>query len=378
MVQKPKNSPERSGSSAAWPQNPLFWPQATTQLAINACFWWLDHGFDAREAHEKPALTWTTANNVALELPSMRLRNFSRGLGFPALICAPYALHGALIADFAPGHSIVEALQRGGLDRLYLTDWRSASPEMRFLSIDNYLAELNVAVDEIGPPVDLVGLCQGGWLSLVYAARFPQKVRRLVLVGTPVDLSVESGLSRMVADAPQGVFQTLIDSDGGIVSGEHILRFWSKAPEIEVVLQRSLSPEVTGATELRDRFSRWYADTLDLPGAFYLEVVNRIFRENRLAEGSFVALGREIHLERLKVPVFLLAGADDEVVPAEQAMATASLLGGSGAVIESATASSDHLGLFVGRRTLAVFWPRIASWLQSGGAGLRAREVASA
>ena len=69
----------------------------------------------------------------------------SFGLLWPVLVFAPYALHGALIADLAPGHSIIEALQREGLDRIYVTDWRSASSEMRFLSIDHYLADLNVA-----------------------------------------------------------------------------------------------------------------------------------------------------------------------------------------------------------------------------------------
>jgi len=34
---------------------------------------------------------------------------------------------------------------------------------------DDYLAGLNVLVDHLGGLVDLVGLCQGGWLSLVYA-----------------------------------------------------------------------------------------------------------------------------------------------------------------------------------------------------------------
>src|SRR5262249_58186098 len=106
-----------------------------------------------------------------------------------------YALHRALVADCAPGHSIVATLRSSGLERLYVADWRSAAPDMRFLSIDSYLAELNVAIDQIGPPVDLVGLCQGGWLSLLYAARFPEKVRRLVLVGAPVDLSTVSQLS---------------------------------------------------------------------------------------------------------------------------------------------------------------------------------------
>ena len=52
-----------------------------------------------------------------------------------------------------------------------MTDWRSASADMRFLGIDEYLADLNVLVDRVGGLVDLIGLCQGGWLSLVYAGQ---------------------------------------------------------------------------------------------------------------------------------------------------------------------------------------------------------------
>ncbi len=322
-------------------------------------------------------MSWTTPNEVALELSCLRLRDFSvRNAGQPALICAPFSLHDALITDLAPGHSIVEALRRGGLDRLYVTDWRSASPDMRLLSIDHYLADLNVAIDEIGPPVDLIGLCQGGWLSLVYAARFPDKVRRLVLIGSPADVSVASDLSRIVAAAPQSAFEGLVRSGGGLVRGDHMLRFWSALPDIETVLQRKLSRGVATDRELHDRFVCWYGKTLDLPGTFYLEVVNWIFRENRLAKGTFVALGREVHLARLKIPVFLLAGENDEVVPAAQALATVPLLGTPPALLETATVASIHLGLFAGARTLAVSWSRIAAWLQGGEHGLR--EIVSA
>jgi poly(3-hydroxyalkanoate) synthetase len=366
------------GPGADWLHDPMLWPYTATKLAMDACRWWIE-SFGPAEPFEGTALPWTTPNKVALELPTLRLRDFSRRrTGSPALICAPYALHGALIADLAPGHSIVEALRRGGLDRLYVTDWRSASSEMRFLCIDHYLADLNVAIDEIGAPVDLIGLCQGGWLSLVYAARFPEKVRRLVLVGTPIDVSVESELSRTVAGASQAAFEALVNSGGGIVRGDHMLRFWSASPDIEVVLQRDLSRKAEPDKELLERFARWYAVTLDLPGTFYLQTVHWIFRENRLARGCFVALGREIHLEQLRTPVFLLAGADDEIVPVEQATATASLLGTAPAAIESAIIPSTHLGLFIGRRTLATAWPRVAGWLKRDEPGQRSRDAASA
>ncbi len=346
---------------------------------MDACFWWLDQGSGPANPR-KSSLTWTTPNAVALELSTMQLRDFSRSAsaGCPVLICAPYALHRAQIADFAGGHSVIESLQRGGIDRIHLTDWRSASPEMRYLSIDNYLSDLNVAIDEIGPPVDLIGLCQGGWLSLIYAARFPEKIRRLVLVGAPVDLSIKSALSQLVRSAPQTVFDQLVARGGGNVSGEEMLSLWTRSPspeDIERALQRPLLAEASRGQELLDRFRRWNEETLDLPGVYYLQIVNWIFRENRIAAGQFVALGHNIQLQQVKTPVFLLVGENDEIVPAEQGVATARLLATPAPFMEIAIEPSDHLGLFMGAQTHANSWSRIAGWLQSDLAGFRARTI---
>lgn len=356
------------------PDDPLLWPFAAARLAMDACLWWLER--DPPEQGDS-WLPWTTPNAVTLELATMRLRDCSRTRsGQPALVCAPYALHRALIADFAPDHSVVQSLQGGGIDRVYLTDWRSAAPDMRYLSIDSYLSDLNVAIDEIGAPVDLIGLCQGGWLSLLYAARFPAKVRRLVLAGAPVDLSIESHLSQLVRNAPEAVYDQLVARGGGNVSGEEMLRFWSKAPsreDIAAALQKDLGDEEGAA--LLARFDRWNAETLNLPGRYYLEIVNWIFRENRIAAGRFNALGGAIDLKSVKAPLFLLAGLDDDVVPASQALATAGLVGTPPAFVAAASEPSDHLGLFMGARTNAYAWPRIAEWLRDDLSGILARSA---
>jgi poly(3-hydroxyalkanoate) synthetase len=65
------------------------------------------------------------------------------------------------------------------------------------------------------------------------------------------------------------------------------------------------------------------------------------------------------------VPVFLLAGADDIVVPRDQAFATARLLGTRPAWLEQACEPCGHLGLFMGRKVLRHSWRRIARWLQA-------------
>jgi poly(3-hydroxyalkanoate) synthetase len=310
---------------------------------------------------------WTTANTIALELASMRLRNFSTSADGPAtLICAPYSLHGATIADFAPGHSVVERLCQSRLSRVFVTEWRSATPQTRYFTIDNYLADLNVAVDELGPPIDLVGLCQGGWLALVYAARFPKKVRRLVLVGAPIDIAAaESQLSRLVGDVPLRMFHEFVRLGEGIVHGERMLGMWgSKGPdEAEASLQTPGDMDPVRRGELSERFRQWYAETLDLPGSFYLQVVKWLFKQNRIAEGRFVALGQCIDLSRLRAPVFLLAGSEDEVVSRDQLFAVARLVGTPPEHLVKMVEPCGHLSLFLGAEVLDGAWRKIARWL---------------
>jgi poly(3-hydroxyalkanoate) synthetase len=371
VAQQKARRGEAGGTHEVHTEDLLFWPFAGARLALDN---WLDTWLSLIGEYREPlaqgeeALSWTTPHTIALELTTLRLRDFStEAAGQPVLICAPYALHGAVITDFAREHSIVQSLQQAGVGRLFVTDWRSATPEMRYLSIDSYLSDLNVAIDTIGPPVDLIGLCQGGWLSLLLAARFPEKVRRLVLVGAPVDVSHRSPLSQMVANLPPLAFEALVDPVTGLVSGKHLQPAWpgSLASLAEESLQRSLADGAAGADELRQRFVRWDSDTLDLPGAYYVEVADWIFRENRIAEGRFVALGRMIDLSRLTLPLFLLAGTEDRVAPQEQALATAQLIGAPAAEVKIAVERSSHLGLLMGRETLAKSWRGIANWLLS-------------
>ena len=183
---------------------------------------------------------WTTPNRIALELPSMRLREFSAdGDGIATLVCAPLALHDATLTDFAPGHSLVAALRMAGLRNVFVTDWRSASPEMRFFSIDSYLADLNVVVDELGGCANLVGVCQGGWMALVYAARYPSKIHGLVLAGAPVDINAgDSELSRVAHSVPTSVFKHLVELGDGRIRGSHLLQLWKHPRDANFPMQR--------------------------------------------------------------------------------------------------------------------------------------------
>ena len=368
-------SPRRQTDTARAPHAPnlMLWPLIAAATASDAAASWfgglaraaIDEGGD----RQKPEPCWTTPHTVALELATARLRDFStRRDGVPTLICAPFALHGAVVADFAPGHSLVETLRRAGLHRIYLAEWRSAGADMRYLAIDNYLADLNVMVDEIGEPVDLVGLCQGGWMALVYAARFPAKVRRLVLAGAPVDVSAaHSMLADCTEKIPLSTFAEMVRLGDGRVVGSRVLELWGPALAAEEsvrVLQCAADIDDGEARELERRFADWYGWTLDLPGTYYLQVVAWLFKENRIAQGTFPALGRTADLAAVDIPIFLIAARDDTLVSVPQLLATASLVSTPPHAIETIVEPCGHLSLFVGRETLRRAWGKAARWLR--------------
>ncbi len=323
-----------------WP----FWPNLFASL-------------DTSPAARPP---FATLDSVLLDLPTMELR--ARACdggrkGVPILIVAPLALHDAAIADFAPGFSLAAVLDAAG--PVAITRWRSATPDMRLLTIDSYLMELNVAVDELGGCAALVGLCQGGWLAAVYAARFPRKVAALTLAGAPIDLeAAPSQIVEHVAATPSLLLQSYLSAFGGLAPGEHRRMVWSRA-SLDATAREALQREPTGAQQTA--FDRWNAYTMALPGPFFSEATEWLFRENRLARGRFCALGRMCDLSAIEAPISLLMATDDIIIPPLQTLAIKDLC--PRAKVSARLAEGVHLSLFMGADMLAGAWSEIAAEL---------------
>jgi polyhydroxyalkanoate depolymerase len=318
-------------------------------------------------AERRPRLA--TANRARLDLRTMVLRDYGEpGSGIPTLVDAPYAGHTAVIADYHRGQSLVETLLANGIAHVSLTDWKSASGDMRDLEVDNYLAELVVAIDDLGGRVNLVGLCQGGWMAAMVAARFPEKVNSLVLAGAPIDTDAGDGpIKRMAHASPMSFYEELVTLGGGLMRGKFMLQGWKNMhPEQHYILQHiDLYEHIDDPAYLtkEETFERWYENPLDLPGRWYLQVIREIFKENRLAKGRFVALGRTLDLRRITCPAYLLAGAGDDITTPEQVLNAARYLGTAKERLRQETVPGGHIGLFMGAHTLREHWPGIARWI---------------
>ena len=312
-----------------------------------------------------------TPSQIRLDLRTMKLRDYGNpGDGIPTLVDAPHAGHTAMIADYHKGQSLIETLLANGIAHVALTDWKPATEDMKDLEIDNYLAEVVVAIDDLGGRVNLVGLCQGGWISAMIAARFPTKVNALVLAGAPIDTDAGDGpIKRMVHESPMSFYEELVALGGGLMRGKFMLQGWKNMhPEQHYIqdhvdLYEHIDDPAYVAKE--EAFARWYENPIDLPGRWYLQAIKQLFKENRLAKGEFVGLGRKLDLRDITCPVYLLAGAADDITTPEQVLDAAKYIGTAKDRITQKTVPGGHIGLFMGAKTLKEQWPEIAAWIAS-------------
>ncbi|WP_075256054.1 alpha/beta fold hydrolase [Herbaspirillum camelliae] len=355
---------------------PLFWPMAFAAQAFKQGQEMMDKQLrfleEEAKLHAVHHPRMATRHRERLRLRTLTLREYGSAdtaqATPPTLVVAPYAGHTSVIADYDQGQSLVETLLGHGVEHVLLIDWHSASADMKDLEIDNYLADLCVVIDELGGRVRLVGLCQGGWISAMIAARFPAKVARLVLAGSPIDAGAGEGpLKQMVQRLPMHFYEDLVRSGGGLMRGSFMLQGWKNMHPDEHYFNEHLEllQHIDDPVYLakRETFAAWYETTVDLPGRWYLQAIGHIFKDNLLARGKYVALGQQLDLRQITCPLYLLAGERDDITTPEQVLNAAGLVGTPAAQITQKIVPGGHIGLFMGSRTLAEVWPQIAAWL---------------
>ena len=105
------------------------------------------------------------------------------------------------------------------------------------------------------------------------------------------------------------------------------------------------------------KFRRWYEYTQNLPGAFYLQVVKNLFKENRLVKGNITVLDQNVDLKKITQPLFLIAGDKDDITPQEQLFNIEQCV--SSKRVTKLTVPAGHIGLFMGKKIVQEYWPRI-------------------
>jgi len=325
---------------------------------------WLDVATERRQ----PA--WASRNEIVFEAPVARLRDFStvrRSRLLPTLVLPPQAGHDSCIVDYSPQQSQMRTILAAGLKRAYALDWIGATATTKDASIADYLDAIERAIDHIGDRVNLIGDCQGGWLATIFAALHPERVNTLTIAGAPIDFHagepvIHAALRSLAPGGDLAFYRRLVAAGGGVLSGEHMLAgFIAIQPDNEIARQMQLLANLDDPVHVgRYReFEDWFKHTQAIPGAFYLWIVEHLFRDNQLIAGELEIGGQLVELGRIKCPLNLLAGATDHITPPDQVFAFADYAGTPPDQIVRDTTPGGHLGLFMGHDALSSHWPAL-------------------
>jgi poly(3-hydroxybutyrate) depolymerase len=327
-----------------------------------------DFGRFWRETTSRRPPRWASPSRVVLQSDLARLRDCSKGDDdvVPTLVFPPQAGHDSCIVDFSAEQSQVKTIRAAGLTKLFTLDWKGATQATKDASIEDYLGFAERAVEHIGAPVNLVGDCQGGWLAAIYAALHPEQVNTLTIAGAPIDFHGGEGVIhdwvRYCSPLDLSFYEGVVAFGDGVMKGEFMLNgFVIIKPENEVAKQFQLINELRDEDRLaRHRvFEDWFKHTQDIPGAFYLWIVEHLFRDNELVAGTLDVGGRRVDLANIACPLFLLGGATDHITPPAQVFALEHHASTPSADVVKRVTSGGHLGLFMGSEALREHWPPI-------------------
>ena len=296
--------------------------------------------------------------------------------GRPVLIL--YALVGRYtVIDLEADRSLVRRLLATGHD-VYAVDWGLPTRADRFTGIDDYVNDyLDSYVREICrrhriDAIDLLGICQGGVLSLCYAALHSERIRNLITAVTPVDFHadqqderVDRGFMNVWTRSMSGAdIDRLVDVLGN-VPGEFTGNLFSLMTPGRSLTKYNLDLMEAAADDAKLmnflRMEKWLGDRPDQPGQFARQWLKELYQENRLVRGDFVLDGAPVDLGRIRMPVLNILTDTDHIIPPPMSRALKQHVGSRD--YTELVVKGGHIGIFIGPRSHQELASKITEWL---------------
>lgn len=269
--------------------------------------------------------------------------------------------------DLQPDRSYIKNIMDLGLD-VYLIDWGYPSRADRYLSIDDYVnGYINNCVDVIRKKhktdkINIISICQGGTLSLIYSALHPSKIKNLVTQVTPVNFDTKDGLLfRWSKDID---YDKLVEGYNGLIPGEFLNEgFAMLKPMMKFQKQQSMVGSLDDKEKLLMflRMEKWIADSPDQAGECFRQFMKDLYQENKLIKGELMVGGKKVNLKNIKASVLNIYATEDHLVPPAASIPLNENLSCEN---EAISFKGGHIGVFVGSKSQKELAPKVVDFLK--------------
>jgi polyhydroxyalkanoate synthase len=318
-----------------------------------------------------------TRSRIVSTGTAMTLKAYSPARsGGPVVLLVPAPIKQAYIWDLAPRSSAVRRFLLGGVNP-YLMQWEHPSYHEQAMGLDEYadrlvLDALDAAGDDSGrKKVFLAGHSLGGTFAAIFAALHPQRVKGLILLGSPVSFGKDaSAFGPLISVSPPADCMTAML---GNVPGsflDAVCHLASPATfETAPLLDRLESLGDMQALQTHLRVIRWMHDEMPLPGRLFEEVVELLYRRNLFMRGRLMVNDRCADPSSLEVPVLSVVDPDCVVAPPASVLPfhethrntdkrVIRYKGDTGTALR-------HVGMLVGKNAHRFLWPEIVRWVHA-------------
>ncbi|WP_439817344.1 polyhydroxyalkanoate depolymerase [Zavarzinia sp. CC-PAN008] len=331
---------------------------------------------------------------VVWQEPFCRLVRFRRDFGAIALpdraqdprvlIVAPLSGHYATllrgtVAAMLPEHDV------------YITDWadaRTVPVAAGRFGLEDYIDYLMRMIRHLGPGTHTMGVCQPGVPLLAAVALMnqdgdPAAPASMVIMGSPIDTRRSPTVpNRLATERPISWFANNVITTvpmGHPGSGRRVYPGFlqltgfmtmnlDRHMDAHYKLFRNLVKGDGDGVQAHREFYDEYLSVLDLTAEFYLETVEQVFQEFRLARGCLTWRGRTVDPGAItRTALMTVEGENDDISGIGQTQAAHDLCTALPATmkVDYVQPGVGHYGVFNGRRWRTEIQPRVRDFIRA-------------
>ncbi|MDX2028768.1 MAG: alpha/beta fold hydrolase [Alphaproteobacteria bacterium] len=322
------------------------------------------NGIKAYRQH--PARRKIPAAHIIWQDGTTKLRDYNpKAPDAPAILVIPSLINRFDILDLDRDHSFLRALAEQGF-RPFVVDWDEPGESEKNFTLEDYITQrlipaFEIASEQSGKAVHILGYCMGGLLALALAALRPQRTRTLTLMATPWDFhKPDAAISPeflALADELEPSLQA-----NGILSVDIIQSLFSLFQPMQVFTKFVDAAALDPASAEARHFvllEDWLNDGVPLTAPTARECLRGWYGENLTARFAWTIGGQIIDPRTLNIPSYVLAPGKDRIVPPESAMPLAKLIPRA----SLHEPMMGHIGLIASRNAPQQVWAPLFKWL---------------
>ena len=270
----------------------------------------------------------TTPGKVVHEGPLYQLIQYSPTtdtvVETPLVIFPPW-INRFYILDLTPKKSFIKWAVDQGLT-VFVASWKSADASMKDVVWDDYIRAQIEAIDLIRdrlgvPSVHAIGYCVAGTTlaaTLAILARRGQadKVSSATFFTAQVDFEKAGELKTFIDEGHLDLVSSL--SQDGYLDGRYMAATFNLLRGRDLIWNYVVNNYLLGEDYPAFDLLHWNGDVTNLPAKWHGDYLRDLYRDNKLVvPDALQADGTPIDLTRIETPVFIQAGKEDHIAPAD-------------------------------------------------------------